>query len=661
MTGGPVRIGVDTGGTFTDLVCLRNGRLEVHKVPSTPDDPSRAIALGLARWADGLAGAEVVHGSTVGTNALLERKGAIVALLATAGFEDVLAIGRQDRPALYDLGVSREEPLVPEERRLGVRERTLFDGSVLAPLAPAEVERAVERLRSIPGLESVAISLLHSYANPEHERRLAEAAAPLGLHLSVSSEILPEHREYERTATTVANAYLGPVMDRYLSRLAAAVPVRRLWVMHSGGGLLSVEAAGRYAARTALSGPAGGVLGGAAAARAAGFAGAITFDMGGTSTDASLVRGGPSTTTEAVVAGLPIRFPMLDVHTVGAGGGSIASLDAGGALRVGPESAGAVPGPMCYGRGGARPTVTDANLYLGRLVPDRFLGGRMRLDPDAARLGIEALATEAGIEAERLARGILAVACARMERAIRAISVERGHDPRDFCLVAFGGAGPMHACELAGALAIPVVLVPPEPGALSARGMLAADVVKDYSRSWLGRTRDADPRELETSFQEMEDRARREMAADGVGPERLVVERSLDLRYEGQSYELSVPAGPDAPGRFHALHRERYGHAHEGWETELVLLRVRAVGRTLFPEPVPESEGSSDSSGARLGSCRAVFKEPADAVLYDREGLRPGHRFQGPAIVVEMSATTVVPPGWTARVDRFRNLVLEPR
>ncbi len=648
------RVAVDTGGTFTDFVFQDGETTRVHKVSSTPEDPSRAIQAGLATWFDDLYDVELTHGSTVGTNALLERRGAVTALVTTAGFEDVLAIGRQDRPSLYDLDQTVEPPLVPEERRLGVAERVYFDGRVGTPLEPAEVARVASALASIPGLEAIAVVLLHSYANPDHEAAIGRALSGLGLHVSLSSDVLPEYREFERTSTTVVNAYLAPVMSRYLDRLERDLVPGRLRVMHSGGGTMSARSAGRHAGRTVLSGPAGGVLGGARVARLAGFHEAVTFDMGGTSTDVALVRGEPTTTSESSIDRMPIRFPMLDVHTVGAGGGSIAFLDPGGALAVGPRSAGARPGPICYGRGGDEVTVTDANLYLGRLDPGHFLGGSMRLDAESATRGLERLSRQVGLPPVAVARGVLRVACARMERAIRVISIERGHDPRDFALVAFGGAGPMHGCDLAAALAMPAVVVPPDPGALSARGMLRADLVKDASRTWLGRPAE----EAVTAFGELESRVLAEMAADGVAFADVRLSREVDLRYVGQSFELTVPAGEGMRRRFDEAHEARYGHAHSEWRTEIVNLRVRGVAPVDAPPEPADPEGPADAGSARIGEARVVFDEPLRSTIYDRGRLAPGNAFDGPALAVELSATTVVPPGWRARVDPYRNLVL---
>ena len=553
-----MRIGVDTGGTFTDFVIWDGSRYYTRKVRSTPHDPAEAILEGLRD----LDAQEVVHGSTVATNALLERKGARTAFLTTEGFEDLLIIGRQNREKLYDLFAPAKRQLVPSELTFGLPERILYDGSVERELDRAAIAGLTEKLRGL-GVESVAVCLLHSYANPAHEKRVAEALQ--GFFVSLSHEILPEYREYERASTTVVNAYVTPLMTRYLERLSKELGATRLRVFQSNAGSVSSSAARRSAVQTVLSGPAGGVVGAAAVANQAGFKRVISFDMGGTSTDVSLYDGKFSYTTESSLGGFPIRIPMLDIHSVGAGGGSIAYLDRAGALRVGPRSAGADPGPVCYGRG-ERITVTDANLLLGRIQPEKFLGGRMPLDVDRARGFMKLFAAQAGVSIEKTAAAIVEVANSNMERAIRAVSVERGHDPRDFALLSFGGAGAQHACELAERLDVSTVIVPLHAGVLSAVGMLAADCVRDYSQSVLGR----DPL---LAFQQLVSQATAEFSDEGFSE--VLFERLIDLRYEGQSYEITVPW--EQRGNFHARHRELYGYGHPGRKVEQVTARVKAI------------------------------------------------------------------------------------
>lgn len=686
-----MRLAIDTGGTFTDCVYLRNGRLEILKIFSTPANPARAIAEAVEavceRLAEPAGEVELLHGTTVGTNALLERRGGRVALVTTAGFEDVLAIGRQARPQLYDFFVTRAPALVPRALRLGVRERIGPHGEVLLPLRAAGLGRLRAQLRRLRP-QAVGVSLLFSFANPVHERQVARALRRLGVPVSVSHEILPEFREYERTATVAVNAYLVPLMSRYLGEVERAVGSRagrsgrraggKVSVMQSSGGAISARAAAAQPVRTLLSGPAGGVVGAQAVAARAGVDRVISFDMGGTSTDVALLApsaagraGDLSTTNENSVAGVPVAVPMLDIHTVGAGGGSLAWFDRGGALRVGPQSAGADPGPICYGRG-TEPTVTDAHLVLGRIDPERFLGGPevsgWRLDAERARSYMQKFLRGApGLRSlEALAAGIVAVANATMERAIRVISVERGHDPREFTLVAFGGAGGLHACELAAALGIPRVLLPKFPGALSALGILGSDVLKDYSRTvLLAVERRALPEllaRLEAEFRALERAARAELRREGFASARQRLLRQLDLRYHGQAYELTLPFSRDFVRAFHRAHRQRYGYADPARPLEVVNVRLRAVGVTEKPRFVRHAPaGGTPPASARIKRATVYFNGGRLATdFYLRERLRPGNRFAGPAVIPEYSATTVLPPGWRARVDFYENLVLEP-
>jgi len=631
------------------VVAVVDGRLRVVKIRSTPDDPARAVREAIAA----LGGTARLHyGSTVATNALLERRGARVVLLTTAGFEDVLEIGRQTRPVLYALEPRRSPPLVPRSARRGVPERALADGTIALPLRPAAIRRAVTdvvRRRAT----AVAVCLLHSYANPTHERRLGRALARLGLHLTLSHELLREYREYERVATTVVNAYVGPVMTRHLTSLATAVP-RGVRVMQSSGGLIGVRTACAEPVRTVLSGPAAGVVGALQRARRAGLSRIMTLDMGGTSTDVSLVDGELRHRNETTIDGLPIRVPAIDIHTVGAGGGSLARIDAGGALRVGPESAGADPGPACYGRGTSA-TVTDANLVLGRLVETEFLGGAMRLDRERAIRALRSLGHRLGASVETAAAGIVRVANAAMERALRVISVERGYDPRAFTLVAFGGAGGLHAADLAAMLGVERVYVPRQPGLLSAWGTLAAEVVRDYSRT----LRIATPRDaaLVAVFRELARTARRDLR-DDTGP-RIAIERLLDVRYVGQSYELIVPYTAGWTRAFHRAHARLFGHADPRRSVEVVTLRVRARGgRTRLPPDLP----SRRPAARPIAVGRVAFDGSWRATpVHRRDDLAPGRRISGPIVVCEYSATTVVPPGWRMTVDRVGGLILERR
>jgi len=672
-------LGVDTGGTFTDFYLIADdGSVAVYKRPSTPDDPARAILDGLAEITkpspltpDPSPISDLVHGSTVATNAIIERKGARTALITTRGFRDVLAIGRQTRPRLYDLAPHREPPLVPDELRFEANERVDHRGEVLQPLDTSEIEILLDQVEAA-GVESLAACFMFSFLNPDHERLVAGSARKRGIPTSASHEVLPEHREYERTSTTVANAYVAPVMERYLSRLekdARKHGFKHLRVMSSNGGSISPASAGRLAIRTALSGPAGGVAGAFALASAAGFDRIITLDIGGTSTDVALCPGRILERDETLVGGLPIRGPTVDVLSVGAGGGSIARIDKGGALRVGPESAGADPGPACYGRG-VEPTVTDAHVVLGRIAAEQFLGGRMTIRPKLAFEAMSRIAAPFDGDPHQAAAAVLRVASANMEGALRKVSVERGHDPRGFTLVAFGGAGPLHACELASSLRIPRVLVPPHPGVLSALGMATAPVVKDLAAAVMltvggepgRRAQGLAP--LRRLRADLEARGRGDLAAEGFSLDGVAIETFLETRYAGQSYELSVPVQSLAPAEFlpffHAAHHERYGHSDPARAVEVVTLRVR-----LALPGVEARIGKGEMRMRKVAASAATQREvwfdgkPASTAVYERSQLAPGHSFRGPVLVVQMDSTTAVPPGWRAEVDGMRNLVLE--
>jgi N-methylhydantoinase A/oxoprolinase/acetone carboxylase beta subunit len=651
------RIGVDTGGTFTDLVMLGPGGLSVHKVRSTPDDPSRAIVTGILEIAGRTSGADVVHGSTVATNAVLERTGARVALVATAGFEDVVRIGRQTRRELYNLTQEDRRPLVEPGLTFGIRERVDADGSVFEPLDQAAARDLAVRLREA-GVRSVAICLLHSYRNPVHEQHATEILAAAGLQVSASHRILREYREYERWSTTIVNAYVTPLVSGYLGALAERLEGSRLSIMQSNGGSIAAATARSAAVRTILSGPAAGVVGARAVAEAAGYQRVITFDMGGTSTDVSLVDGAISTTTESMIGDFPVRLPIIDIHTVGAGGGSIASLDSGGALRVGPQSAGADPGPACYGKGTAL-TVTDANLLLGRLDPDYFLGGRMTLDPERASLAAAGLAASLGVSVPALAEGVVRVANAGMERAIRVVSVQRGHDPREFALLAFGGAGGMHACEIADRLDVPTVIVPKFAGVLSALGTLAADVTKDYSLSILRAGSDASLEQLTELLQPLIAEAEADLAREGfsaaAGSGHIRTE--LDVRYLGQSYEITVACTAGYREEFDSQHARRYGYSNPQRPVEVVNLRVMATGVTRKPAlPRSEDTGPAEAVMTRRGQARFAGKT-APTAFYRWENLAAGACGSGPAVVAGAQATAVVPPGFSFRIDGFGNLL----
>lgn len=651
----PPLIGIDTGGTFTDVVRLReDGTLSVFKLPSTPDNPAHAVLEGIEQTEAGAV--ELVHGSTVATNALLERAGARCALVTTAGFEDLLLIGRQARAEIYALDVERVPPLVDRQLCFGVAERLGPDGKILEEMTTAACRDVVAAVVN-SNAEAVAVCLLHSYANPVHERRLQEELREAGVEfVCASHEVLPEFREYERCSTTSVNAYVGPVMARYLQTLREGAPGSEIRIMQSNGGSLSVESARQQAVETVLSGPAGGVVGAFTLAMAAGYEQVVTFDMGGTSTDVSLCPGSLARTSESYVGGLPVRVPMLDIHTVGAGGGSIAWRDPAGGLRVGPRSAGAVPGPASYGLGGNEPTVTDANLYLGRLAAEHFLGGTRTLDTRAAHAAIERQAAQFDMSGADLAAGIVAIADSTMEGALRVISVERGHDPRDFTLVCFGGAGGLHAVSLAASLAMPRVLVPPNPGTLSAHGMLLADIVREYSRTLLRSADELHAAAVIEAFTALEQRAREDLPGREVA-----MSRSVDLRYKGQGYELTQPWADDTKSTFHHAHSARYGYADNDREVELVTVRLRATVAAAADVPKAHQDHGPLPPPAPAGNHVVTFDGAARPTpFYQRTSLPRGCRFRGPAIVVEYSSTTVVPPGWHARIDAYGNLVIEP-
>ncbi|NNF13934.1 MAG: hydantoinase/oxoprolinase family protein [Gemmatimonadetes bacterium] len=650
-------LAVDTGGTFTDLVLLDEGTIRTLKVPSTPDDPSRAVLDGIAEILGSGRPFVLLHGSTVATNALLERRGARVVLVTNDGFEDVIEIGRQNRPQLYALVGHRPPPLVAREDRLGIRGRLGPDGEEITPIDEVRLSGLSDEIRG-HGAESVAVCLLHAYADPTHEEAVAETLTGLDIPVSVSSRLLPEFREYERTSTTVLNAYVAPIMDGYLGRLDRDSGAERVTIMGSNGGALPIDRARREPVHTVLSGPAGGVVGALTWGKRAGHDSILSFDMGGTSTDVSLCPGRPLRTREFAIGGQPAAIPVLDIHTVGAGGGSIARVDAGGALRVGPQSAGAVPGPICYGRGGSDITVTDAHVWLGRLPADAFLGGDRALDRAAVEAPLKLIADSLGSSLDAAAEGVLAVADTAMERALRVISVERGYDPVDFAVVAFGGAGGLHVVELTDRLGAMKAIIPPDPGLLSAYGMLASPVTREASRTVLLTTDDAQLHErLDAVLTELEESARDAIVAEGVEPAALSMERWIDARYAGQSFELGVLAEGWVEA-FHKAHEERYGYQRH--EAPLEAVTARAV--VSAPPPVVSATHLEEASGAPHLVARDVSLGGRihQTGSVRRRHLRAGHELEGPLIVEEYSGTTWVPPEWTLRVDEWGCLHLTP-
>jgi N-methylhydantoinase A len=678
------RIGVDSGGTFTD-VCLFEevtGRVEVWKVPSTPDDPSHGIAQGTDEGI-GRVGASPAwvgyfgHGTTVATNALIQHRGVRTGLITTDGFRDLLEIGRQKRPDLYDLQVDKPEVLVTRDLRIEVPERIRYDGTIETKLDEGAVRQAVRALKAA-GVQAVAVCFLYGFVRTEHEEaamRILGEEFPEAFACA-SHGVAPEFREFERLSTAVVNAYLGPVMQGYIGRLAdrlralgvAATP----HLTQSNGGVIGFDAAARLPVRTVLSGPSTGVVGAQAVGRLAGINDLITFDMGGTSTDvALLVNGECRLAGEATVHGYPIKAPMLDIHTVGAGGGSIAYVDSGGLLKVGPRSAGADPGPVCYDRGNVEPTVTDANVLLQTLNPEYLLGGRMRVRQDLARAAAGRLAKHLGMDTLATAQGILAVVTANMAKAIRVISVQRGHDPRDYTLAAFGGAGPLHAARLAKELDITRILVPRNPGILCAMGLLLTDLRADFAATRLTTLGQAAIPTIADAFAALEARAGEWFVEEGIAPSAQRLTRTIDMRYAGQNYELPVPlpegnvtkATLDAlADGFAAAHKRMYGFVAEGEAVQVVTFRIEAAGVVRKASFSPHPDAGADASSAVIGRREVWLPEAGGFVscpVYDRERLQAGNRISGPAIVEQMDATTLVLPGMTARVEPYMSLILE--
>lgn len=682
-----LRVGVDSGGTFTD-VCMfdeTHGEIHVWKVSSTPQDPSLGIANGIEQGVAEVGKAagqqvEVVyfgHGTTVATNALIVGRGAETGLITTKGFRDVLELRRQKRDSLYDIQTQKPRILVTRDKRLEVDERIRFDGSVLTPLDEEEVRAAARKLKA-EGITTVAVCFLFSFVEPAHEKRVKEILAEEmpGAFISISHEVAPEFREYERLSTTVVNAYLGPIMKSYLSKLQPRLAEIGIdahpHLTQSNGGVISSEVAQNFPARTVLSGPAAGVVGALSVGALSGFNNIITFDMGGTSTDVSLIdRGRPQMSNDAVVHGYPLKLPMLDIHTVGAGGGSIANIDAGGLLKVGPRSAAADPGPVCYGRGNEEPTVTDANVVLQVLNPTHLLNGRMEIDQARAKAAIGHLADRLGLGVMETAQGIISVVIANMAKAIRVISVERGYDPRDYVMLGFGGAGPIHASRLARELEIPRVVIPKYPGIMCALGLLLTDLRTNLSLTRLLPLSEDGAPGIETGFAGLQERAEEWFAQEAIPAERRSLLRSIDMRYGGQGFELTVPCPPGAidaaalvrlRAEFERLHKQVYGYVAAEEPVQVTTLRVEAIGLVPKADLKAYPPAARTSTDAIIG-WREVWLPEAGGFthcpLYNRELLGPGHVVTGPAIIDQMDSTTLVLPKQTASVDAHLNLILE--
>jgi N-methylhydantoinase A len=670
-------IGIDIGGTFTDFVFynLKNSQFLTFKVLSTPAMPAEAVWAGLERlhrmgidWQSEV----IVHGSTVATNALLERKGVRTAFITTRGFRDLLFLARQNRPALYDLHPRRIHPLVSQADSFEVTERVCADGSILTPLVENELNVVIETLQK-RDIRSVAVCLLYSFLAVHHEQKIATALRNAGFWVSVSSELLPEFREYERASTTVINSYVSPILDNYLQQLShqfttknyttsnTVIPIR---VMQSNGGSISIETARKQGVRCILSGPAGGAVGALQVGLQAGFSQLLTFDMGGTSTDVALLAGKINVTSEAEIGGLPIRIPVIDIHTVGAGGSSLAQVDVGGALRVGPQSAGAQPGPISYGRGGQTPTVTDANVVLGRILPDWFLGGELTLQVSEAQAAFERLAHQAGLSAlaglslaQTAALGVIRIANAHMERALRVISVERGQIPNEFTLLSFGGAGGLHACELAQSLGIRTILIPRFASTLSAFGMLTADVVKDYVQTVM-LPGNCTYKMLQYTLQPLQNQAHADLQAEGVPTSQIVLNPQVDVRYVGQAYELTVPATPQFAELFHQQHAQLYGHSQPDAPIEIVNIRLLAVGQQNIPQLPAHAVRNAP---AQPQFSRSVVLPSAQVVqlpVYVGKELQAGMAFVGPALVVQSDTTLLITAESACQVDAYENLII---
>ena len=678
------RIGVDVGGTFTDftLLSLDTAEIEFFKVPSTPADPSDAIETGLRQMSEtfGFAPENVsylAHGTTVATNIVIERRGAKTGLMTTKGFRDVLELGRQARPSIYDYRVEKPPVLIPRDRRVEVTERVLPEGEIEQEMDLDSLEAAVELLKA-DGVESVAICFLHSFRRPEHEQAAQAAVERIlpGVYVTLSSEILPEFREFERFSTTAVNAFVGPKMGAYLERFrnrvaSVGIPVQP-FTIHSNGGLMSIDVVRECPVRTCVSGPAAGVVGAAEIGRLAGLPNLVTFDVGGTSTDVSLIDNAvPLFTNARLVAGYPVKTPMLDIHVIGAGGGSIARLDDAGALKVGPESAGADPGPVAYQLGGTEPTITDANLVLGRLDANMLLGGRLQINLEAARKIIrETIADPLGLPVEEAAHGILQIANANMGRAIRSVSVEKGYDMGDFALCAFGGAGPLHAAEVAQECGLPRILIPREPGTLCARGMLLSDLSQDFVRSHMCDASAEGWQAIVALFEDMEREGEAFLDSEDVAADRRSHNRVLDARYLGQNFEVRVECDGLGPHdlkavieRFHAAHVKEYGYDIRHHQVQFVSARVQSIG-IVVKAGQPEVVGGPDLDQAVIGT-RPVYIDKArgwmDTSVFERKKLPSDMPFQGPAIITEMSSTTFILPEQCAHTDRWGNLIVETK
>ena len=655
-------ISADTGGTFTDFVYIKERKFKILKVLSTPENPAKAVLKGINIIAPGILN-ELIHGSTVATNAVLERKGSKTAIIMNRGFEDIIEIGRQNRPELYNLFVKRPEHLVKSPLRFGVPGRISKTGKILETFDLDRAKEIAQRLVE-EKIESVAVCFLFSFVNPIHElamRDIIHKVCGDTIACSLSHEIMPEFREFERCSTTVVNAYVQPIMGHYIGKLEGEIGKNNLIIMQSNGGRISSSTASKEPVRTILSGPAGGAVGAFEICKKAGYDKIISFDMGGTSTDVSLINGELPINVESTISNYPLKVPMIEIHTVGAGGGSIASVDKGGALKVGPLSAGADPGPICYGTGNEI-TVTDANLYLGRLIPEQFLGGTMPLAKTRLERYFSHLSKKTEISKIKLAEGICNIANTVMEKAIRVISVDRGYDPSEFTLCSFGGAGGMHACFLADLLNIPRVLIPKDPGILSAKGMLLADCIRDYSKTIMV-DYPYSKSSLDDQFNILKEKALSDLKLEGIAQKDIMISKFVDMRYKGQSYELIIEYGEDLRIAFDSAHEKRYGYSNKEKACEIVNIRIRAFGKN--EKPVLEEQTKfvkTVNPDAYMYTKDCIFNGLAVSTnVIDRRQLQYGNQLNGPVILVEYSSTIVIPPSRNVKVDTYGNLIVERR
>jgi len=670
-----LKIGVEIGGTFTDLILISDREIVATlKVPTTPKQPEISVLEALKQLDRDLADIDaLIHGSTIATNTVLERKGSISGLLTTKGFRDILEIQREERVKIYDLFYQKPKPLIPRDRIKEVKERINSNGEVIERLAEQEAKNAIHFLYHEKKVQSLAISFLHSYKNPLHEKAIKKLVEKEfhHIHVSLSSEVIPEFREYERTNTTVINAYVAPVVDQYVNHLVNELESRGFlgdfFMMQSTGGVLPVSAIKQHGVRTLLSGPAAGVIGATYLSRMTGKRNLITLDMGGTSTDVCLVTSGnPEISTDCKIDGLPIKVPMIDIVTVGAGGGSLVWIDQGGMLRVGPQSAGAEPGPACYKKGGQEATVTDSYLIKGFIRPQAFLAGKMPLDTKAAEEAFSKTAKKLKMDVIQAAEAVFKIVNANMAQAIRLVSVERGYDPREYILVAYGGAGPIHAACLANELEIQKILIPPNPGLFSAFGLLVSDFKRDYVQTEISRLKETFPKKILKNFKKLKERAKDEIGQYNILFEDCSLCFSLDMRYLGQAFELSIPVHLDEINNlgisylsesFHSAHKQRYGHNSPAEAIEIVNYRmVLKEPRALLKRPI-EAKAKKE---VRFETGTIIHDgNPTPCKIFERGSLPQGYSIPGPAIIEEPTATTFIPKQWIGKIDPFENILIK--